>query len=79
MEEWGFTVLGQMMMGVSIEQIRNLDQAVVNLVVTSSGLEAARLLEKKFSIPYVVGMPLENDTEVKELLEQTMQDKKAMC
>lgn len=77
LEEWGFTVLGQMMMGVSIEQIRNLDQAVVNLVVTSSGLEAARLLEKKFSIPYVVGMPLENDMEVKELLEQTMQDKKS--
>ena len=51
LEEWGFTVLGQMMMGVSIEQIRKLDQAVVNLVVTSSGLEAARLLEKKFSIP----------------------------
>lgn len=77
LEDWGFNVLGQMMMGASIEQIRNLDQAVVNLVVTSSGLEAAKLLEKKFSIPYVVGMPLANDTGVKELLEQTIQDNKS--
>lgn len=77
LEDWGFNVLGQMMMGASIEQIRNLDQAVVNLVVTSSGLEAAELLEKKFSIPYVVGMPLANDTGVKELLEQTIQDNKS--
>ena len=77
LEDWGFNVLGQMMMGASIEQIRNLDQAVVNLVVTSSGLEVAKLLEKKFSIPYVVGMPLANDTGVKELLEQTIQDNKS--
>lgn len=77
LEDWGFNVLGQMMMGASIEQIRNLDQAVVNLVVTSSGLEAAKLLEKKFSIPYVVGMPLASDTGVKELLEQTIQDNKS--
>lgn len=77
LEDWGFNVLGQMMMGASIEQIRNLDQAVVNLVVTSSGLEAAKLLEKKFSIPYVVGMPLANDIGVKELLEQTIQDNKS--
>ena len=77
LEDWGFNVLGQMMMGASIEQIRNLDQAVVNLVVTSSGMEAAKLLEKKFSIPYVVGMPLASDTGVKELLEQTIQDNKS--
>lgn len=77
LEDWGFNVLGQMMMGASIEQIRNLDQAVVNLVVTSSGLEAAKLLEKKISIPYVVGMPLASDTGVKELLEQTIQDNKS--
>lgn len=77
LEDWGFNVLGQMMMGASIEQIRNLDQAVVNLVVTSSGMEAAKLLEKKFSIPYVVGMPLANDIGVKELLEQTIQDNKS--
>ena len=77
LEDWGFNVLGQMMMGASIEQIRNLDQAVVNLVVTSSGLEAAKLLEKKFSIPYVVGMPLASDTGVKALLEQTIQDNKS--
>lgn len=77
LEDWGFNVLGQMMMGASIEQIRNFDQAVVNLVVTSSGLEAAKLLEKKFSIPYVVGMPLASDTGVKELLEQTIQDNKS--
>lgn len=76
LEEWGFTIIGQLMMGASVQQIRDLDQAVVNLVVTSSGLEAARLLEKKFGIPYVVGMPLEKDTAIKDLLEETIKDRK---
>lgn len=72
LEEWGFTVIGQMMMGATIEQIENLASAEINLVVTESGLAAAKLLEKKYNIPYVVGMPLGQEDDVKVLLEETL-------
>lgn len=76
LESWGFEIIGRMMMGAKISQIENLAKAEVNLVVTESGLQAAKLLRTKFDIPYVVGMPLGNDEEVKEALEATLQDKK---
>lgn len=71
---WGFTVVGRMMMGASMEQIRNLAGAEVNLVVTESGVAAAKLLWEKFQIPYVVGMPLGKEDEVCQALERTIQD-----
>lgn len=71
---WGFTVVGRMMMGASMEQIRNLAGAEVNLVVTESGVAAAKLLWEKFQIPYVVGMPLGKEDEVCQALERTIQN-----
>lgn len=76
LEKSGFSVIGQMMMGATIEQIEELAKAEVNLVVTESGMEAAKLLKRKFDIPYVVGMPLGSETEVFDALERTLQDKK---
>lgn len=75
LESWGFEIIGRMMMGAKISQIENLAKAEVNLVVTESGLQAAKLLKQKFEIPYVVGMPIGNDEEVKEALEATLLDK----
>lgn len=74
LEEWDFQVIGKLMMGATIEQLENLAKAQINLVVTESGLAAAKLLKRKFNIPYVVGMPLGNEEEVKELLEATLLD-----
>ena len=71
-EEWGFTVIGQMMMGATIEQIEKLATAQLNLVVTESGLAAAKLLERKYNIPYVVGMPLGQEDDVHILMEETL-------
>ncbi|MBE5877211.1 MAG: oxidoreductase [Lachnospiraceae bacterium] len=74
LEDWSFTVIGKMMMGATIEQIENLAKAQVNLVVTESGLAAAKLLKRRFNIPYVVGMPFGNSEDVREMLEATLQD-----
>lgn len=74
-EQFGFQIVGRMMMGAKIQQIEDLAKAEVNLVVTESGMEAAKLLKRKFGIPYVVGMPLGNQMDVWEALEKTLQDK----
>lgn len=74
LEKWGFKVIGKLMMDASIEQIENLAKAEINLVVTESGLAAARLLKTKFGIPYVVGMPLGESEDVRKLLEETLAD-----
>lgn len=74
LESWGFQVVGQMMMQATLEQVKDLAKAEVNLVVTRSGLEAAELLKKKFGMPYVVGMPLTGSEAVREALEKTIED-----
>lgn len=74
LQEWDFQVVGKMMMGASIEQVENLAKAQVNLVVTESGMSAAKLLKRKYNIPYVVGMPFGNCEVVHEMLEATLCD-----
>lgn len=76
LENQGFHVIGRMMMEAKIEQIENLDQAEINLVVTESGIAAARLLYEKYQIPYVVGMPMAGQKDIYDLLENTLEDKK---
>lgn len=74
LQEWNFQVIGRLMMGANIEQIENLAKAQVNLVVTESGMAAARLLKRKYNIPYVVGMPIGEGEEVRKLLEAALSD-----
>ncbi len=72
LDEWGFRVIGKLPMGATIPMIEDLSKAEINLVVSDSGIEAAKLLEKKYGIPYAVGMPIGNEEDVKELLEETL-------
>lgn len=44
-------------MGTSLEEIRKASSANVNLVISYGGLAAAKLLEERFGIPYVIGVP----------------------
>ncbi|MBQ7942476.1 MAG: oxidoreductase [Lachnospiraceae bacterium] len=74
LEDWDFQVIGKLMMGASIEQIENLAKAQVNLVVTESGMAAAKLLKRKYNIPYVVGMPFGDSEDVREMLEAALLD-----
>jgi nitrogenase molybdenum-iron protein alpha/beta subunit len=56
-EEQDMTVNACFAMGSSLEQLKQASKAHVNLVISYGGLAAARLLETRFGIPYVVGVP----------------------
>ncbi len=46
-----------MAMGSTLEDFESAGDADCSLVVSSSGLEAAKILKEKFGTPYVVGLP----------------------
>lgn len=57
-EKQGFLVQSSWAMGSDLCEIKKAGAADVNIVVASSGLKAAQTLEKRFGIPYVVGLPV---------------------
>ena len=57
LEENGFESGCCMAMGSSLEDYAGAGDAQCDLVVSSSGLEAARVLDKRFGIPFVTGLP----------------------
>ncbi len=57
-EHIGFTPWSCWAMGDTLEQIERAGEADVNLVVSGSGLRAARYFAEGYGIPYVVGVPL---------------------
>ena len=58
LEKAGFTVLSRWCMGSTLEEIAKAGSAHVNLVVSSTGLGAAKALQEMFGTPYVVGVPM---------------------
>lgn len=56
--EANFQVLSVWAMGSTLEEMKQAGAAEVNLVVSSTGLLAAKELQKKFGTPYVVGVPM---------------------
>ena len=63
--EWlqgrGWRVLSRWAMGSTLEELQQAGGAHVNLVVSAAGLEAAKVLKKRFGTPYVVGVPYGKD------------------
>ena len=57
LESDGFEVISTWAMGSTLEDIKKSSNADVNLVVSYSGMGAAKYLYEKFGIPYVVGTP----------------------
>ncbi len=57
-EEQGYMTLSVFAMGSSPEEIARAGEADVNIVVSSVGLPAARVLKERFGTPYVVGLPV---------------------
>jgi len=57
LEERGIKVNAVVAMGSSFEQVENCGCARVNLVVSSCGLESAKILQQRFGTPYVIGTP----------------------
>lgn len=58
LEEAGWKVLSVWAMGDSLEDLERASEAEVNLVVSSVGLRAAKVLKERFRIPYVIGTPV---------------------
>ena len=58
LEEAGYRVLSRWAMGSSLEEMVQAGAAHVNLVVSSTGLAAAKALKEMFGTPYVVGVPV---------------------
>jgi len=53
----GWQVIGTWAMDSTPEELKKAGSAQVNLVVSSVGLETARVLKRRFGTPYVVGTP----------------------
>ena len=57
----GWRVLSRWAMGSDLEELKQAGGAHINLVVSAAGLEAAKVLERRFGTPYVVGVPYGKD------------------
>ena len=57
-EETGWKVLSTWAMGDTLEDLGRAPEAEVNLVVSSVGLWAAKVLQERFGTPYVIGTPI---------------------
>ena len=53
-----FEIISTFAMGSSIEDIHRAGEADVNLVISSVGVLAAKVLEERFHTPYVIGTPI---------------------
>lgn len=58
LENAGFEVISCWAMGSSLEELAEAGRARVNLVVSSAGLGAAKVLKKRFGTPFVIGTPI---------------------
>lgn len=67
-EDGGLKVTSVWAMGNKIQGMKKSSSAMVNLVVSSTGLETAKYMEKEFGIPYVVGSPM-GDFQTKEIIK----------
>jgi nitrogenase molybdenum-iron protein alpha/beta subunit len=58
LEDRGWKVQSRWAMGADLEELKTAAGAHINLVVSETGLAAAKVLERKFGIPYVAGVPV---------------------
>lgn len=67
-ESLGYNINSSFAIGLTVEQIKRCGNADISIVVSRSGLEAARLIEKKFGVPYICGVPLHNSSVIEKKL-----------
>lgn len=58
----GWEIISCWAMGDSLDTLARAGEAQVNLVVSSVGLKAAKVLQERFGTPYVVGAPVSGFT-----------------
>ena len=63
-------------MGESLDRIKNAAGADLNLVVSSTGMKAAALLNRRFGIPWTAGCPVDGfEEKLFEAMDRTMADR----
>lgn len=77
LRQWGYEHPACYGMGSGLEHVMSAKDALCNLVVSPSGLKAARLLKEKFGTPYVAGFPLNGTEEALRMnIEQSIRRKR---
>lgn len=77
LEQYGWQINSMWAMGDSLDQLSKSADAAVNVVVSSVGLRAAKVLQRKFGTPYVVGVPVGRFTEkLSEAMEAAVSGEK---
>lgn len=76
LEDSGHPVLWSAAMGTGLEQVKAAGRAQANLVLSWSGLAAAKEMERSWGIPYLAGVPVgaAGADALLSLLEQTLRD-----
>ena len=59
-----FEIISTFAMGSTIEDIQKAGEADVNLVISSVGFPAAKVLEEHFHTPYVIGTPVKGFADI---------------
>ena len=76
-EKNGYDIISTFAMGSKPEEIARAGEADINVVVSSAGLAAAKVLRERFGTPYVVGMPVKPFTDrLLACMEKTEKDRK---
>ena len=64
LEKRGISVISNWAMGDTLDNLQNAPAALVNLVVSAAGLGAARVLQERFGMPFVMGRPYGVSTDM---------------
>ena len=74
LEQYGWKTISTWAMGDSLEDLAQAGKAEMNLVISSVGLMAAKMLKEKYGMPYVIGTPYKEYAErISEALEKRIQ------
>lgn len=74
LEQYGWKTISTWAMGDSLEDLAQAGKAEINLVISSVGLMAAKMLKEKYGTPYVIGTPYKEYAErISEALEKRIQ------
>lgn len=74
LEQYGWKTISTWAMGDSLEDLAQAGKAEMNLVISSVGLMAAKILKEKYGMPYVIGTPYKEYAErISEALEKHIQ------
>lgn len=74
LEQYGWKVISTWAMEDSLEDLAQAGKAEMNLVISSVGLRAVKMLKEKYGTPYVIGTPYKEYAErISEALEKRIQ------